>query len=331
MDHRTGSPLIGEPSPRATAIRDDIAQTRAEMSRTVGAIEERLSPAHIKEQIADVKENLLDQINDAKDNLKADLKNEIREAKSAVRDATVGRVENMVSDVRDTVSETGTSIVDTIRENPVPAALVAVGLGWLLMSGGSSRRVRRERRLVTGYDQDYRYAYERNRSRGVRRALEKAEARVADVGQKAKEGASHLADEAGAVVHDVGERAAHLANDAAMTGRRVIRDASTSARRYEASLESTMRDNPLVVGAIAVAVGAAIGLALPSTEKEDELLGEAKDRLLEGAKSVAGEALHQVEAKVDEIAAPPPTSQNGHNGPNTARNGLGNGVGPGHV
>ena len=89
-----------------------------------------------------------------------------------------------------------------------------------------------------------------------------------------------------------------------------------------------MRDNPLVVGAIAVAVGAAIGLALPSTEKEDELLGEAKDRLLEGAKSVAGEALHQVEAKVDELAAP--VSQNGHNGqngPSTARNGLGNGIG----
>lgn len=33
-------------------------------------------------------------------------------------------------------------------------------------------------------------------------------------------------------------------------------------------------------------------------------MGGAKDRLLDGAKSAAGEALHTVEEKVDEMAAP---------------------------
>lgn len=54
----------------------------------------------------------------------------------------------------------------------------------------------------------------------------------------------------------------------------------------------TLQNQPLVLGALAVAVGAAIGAALPVTRKESELLGPYRDRLLDDAKDAIDKAGH---------------------------------------
>lgn len=68
MAENAGRPLTAPD--KTFAIRADIAETRAHMTRTVDAIEERLSPAHLKEQVADVKQNVLEQFNETKDQIK---------------------------------------------------------------------------------------------------------------------------------------------------------------------------------------------------------------------------------------------------------------------
>ena len=75
------------------------------MSSTIDAIQEKLSPQRLTEQ-----------------------------AKDAVRDATVGRVQDMASNITETARDTGSTLMDTIRENPLPAALVGIGVGWLFLS-----------------------------------------------------------------------------------------------------------------------------------------------------------------------------------------------------
>jgi hypothetical protein len=40
-----------------------------------------------------------------------------------------------------------------------------------------------------------------------------------------------------------------------------------------------LQENPLAVGTLAVGVGAAVGLAIPETSKEHEVMGEARDNL----------------------------------------------------
>ena len=42
-----------------------------------------------------------------------------------------------------------------------------------------------------------------------------------------------------------------------------------------------LNENPLTVGALGVGVGAAIGLAIPETSKEHEVMGEARDTVVE--------------------------------------------------
>jgi hypothetical protein len=346
---------------KSAKIRREIEQTRGDMSRTVNQIEERLSPAHIKEQVADLKQSVLGNYHEVKDHVKDDLTRELREAKGKVaeeiteakqkvRDATVGKVEHMVHDAKEMVHDAGervtgagSTVVDIIKANPVPAALVGIGLGWLIMSARSSssgdRRRRREFEYSNyGYrdtddyygfrdDDDRRMRGRRGSGRILRQgqrvagaaggAVHRVEDTVSNVGHRVQSSASHLADEASQTAHAVGDKVSHLAHDAvegaqhlaggardramhlagdvSTQGRRMVRATGRGMRRAEQSVESTLRANPLAVGAVAIAVGAAIGLALPHTRREDEWMGRTKERLVKGAGDMATHAIEKVE------------------------------------
>ena len=85
-----------------------------------------------------------------------------------------------------------------------------------------------------------------------------------------------------------------------------VRDVQTravrQAERAVDGFERLLRSNPLMVGAAAMAVGAAVGLALPETERENEWLGEAREELFERAQDVARSTASQVRQAAGEIA-----------------------------
>ena len=242
---------------QSAVIRGDIQRTRGDMSRTVNEIEERLSPAHIKEHVANVTSDLEQRVGNL-------VSSELRQARSAVREATVGRVEHMVQDARESVTGAGTTVLDTIKANPIPTALIGLGLGWLLMSGRNSGNIS---------------AYRWPRERGMRSYRPRRARR--ELGRNA--------------AGDVKERS-----------RRVVGEARRQVVRAERGIESSLRDNPLALGAVALAVGAAIGLSLPHTRAEDEWMGDVKDRLIHRAEGAASEALHSAEEAAGRLASPDP-------------------------
>ena len=61
-------------------------------------------------------------------------------------------------------------------------------------------------------------------------------------------------------------------------------------------LDTLMEDQPLVAGAIAMALGAAVGGALPRSRVEDRMFGEQSDRALETVRSLAKEQGAKVQA-----------------------------------
>jgi hypothetical protein len=63
------------------------------------------------------------------------------------------------------------------------------------------------------------------------------------------------------------------------------RGAGHYGRRAQSGFAHMREEQPLVVGAIGLAVGAALGAALPKTETEDEWLGDTRDQLKERARA----------------------------------------------
>ncbi len=111
----------------------------------------------------------------------------------------------------------------------------------------------------------------------------------------ARETMSDTAEAARARAIQASERARSAAQSASVRARETWQSASTS-------VDDWVHEYPLAAGAIAVAVGVAIGLSVPSTELEDRMLGEKRDLALEKARAAARELRDKVTQKVQDVA-----------------------------
>ncbi|MEZ5568633.1 MAG: DUF3618 domain-containing protein [Halioglobus sp.] len=155
--------------------------------------------------------------------------------------------------IREHGADIGVSVARTAKENPLALALTGVGLAWLI--AGDSKRRSYER--YDRYGIEHSDAAPRNRppAGGARDAIaetyEGARTRASAAGSRISKGTEHLSEEARKRVVAARERAL-AARDKAQ---RSLRDAGQSSADY-------YQEQPLVVGAIAVAVGAALGGAV---------------------------------------------------------------------
>ncbi len=303
-------------------IRADIEQTRSEMSETIDALTERLSPSNLKEQAQE-------QFQEVKEQVKEQVREQYYETKEMVRDATIGRVEHMVQSAGDTVSGAGSSVVETIRQNPIPAALVGLGLGWLFMnrrSGSSSQTTRYSGRGgVRGerpYYEDRPYYQERPYYEGQRsydyntgtyggqrdsggmmqRGQQAASNVASSVSDRTSNVAGSVSNTASNVASSVSDTASNVASTVSDTASNVVDRAQYQAQRVEDRFENTLQENPLALAAMAIALGTAVGLAVPQTQRENQLMGEARDTLVERAQEVASDTFDKVQRVAGEVA-----------------------------
>jgi ElaB/YqjD/DUF883 family membrane-anchored ribosome-binding protein len=225
-DDGLGGEATWRPADSETAeIRAEISETRERMGDTVEQIGERLNPSHLKEQV-----------------------------KQDVRDATIGKVEQMAQNAADRADQVRYTTMDTIRQNPIPATMVGVGLGWLVYNA-TQRRPRR--------------VHERTTSRLTTSGL----------------------------MEDVQGTAGQLADRAQQAAGSVAEETRHRARR----LEDRFHENPLALGAAAVALGMTAGLAIPETRKESELMGGTRQRFMRKVGEVAEETKDKVEHVAERV------------------------------
>jgi hypothetical protein len=77
------------------------------------------------------------------------------------------------------------------------------------------------------------------------------------------------------------------------TAGNIAEQAQYQALRLEDGFQRVLRESPLAVGAVTLALGTAVGLALPQTARENQLMGEARDSLLERAQDFAQETVER--------------------------------------
>ena len=216
------------------------------------------------------------------------------------------------------------SVVDRVSSNPLPAALAALGVGWLLMGGPGGSSSSRQRHDYERARQ--RYEYERARSgsyrqgggqqRGVVGQAQQVASNVAGQAQSlastAQDKAGDLADQARHAASDVAEqvtdtaqslqaRAADAVDSAQHVASEWTEDARYFVERVPTRLEQLIEDNPLMVGAVALAIGAAIGTGLPLTRRENEMFGPRRDELMQRAQENASQAIHQAQVTAHQV------------------------------
>lgn len=208
-------------------------------------------------------------------------------------------------------SSTGASKLWRVaREHPMPAAVVGLGLGWMMVE--SARKPDpwdgRERGDYTGWSGgSFRPGYAGSET------LSAAKDKVHDVADSAKEALSSAGDKvsdaadwtkehASDLGHQVADKASTLGHQVTDKASDLRRQAKTQVRRARVGFWQTMEQNPLMVGAATLALGVIVGLALPSTDKEDELMGETRDHLLDEAKEAGQQMLDKSKHVAEAVA-----------------------------
>lgn len=280
--------------PSSRQIRSEIDNTRREMDRNLDALESKLTPAQLA-----------------------------MEAWGLFRGG----------------STAGASRLWRIaKQHPGPAAVIGVGIAWMLSENTKGSEDRAEYGAQYGYRPGYAGAYGYTGRRGYSgyagttgygtgsesgyagdydEGSYEGEGRVSSAMHSARDTVSGAAGTAKDAVTGAASSAKEAVAGAAGTARDAVTGAkdraveATGAARQRASELSwqarerarrrarqarvgfweTMEERPLALGAAAIALGVVAGLMIPSTRKEDELMGETRDRLMERAKEVSGEAL----------------------------------------
>jgi Protein of unknown function (DUF3618) len=183
------------------------------------------------------------------------------------------------------------------RSHPMPAVLIGAGVAWLISESVESSNGENPQR-----------SHPRSRGPETYPPREGAEpdSPVGDwVGSKvdnAKDAATGAIDSVREKTNQLGEKMqdakgrleehAHLALDRSKSAARHVSDELKAGyHAAEKKISRACDEYPLAVGLAFAGLGALAGLLIPRTRREDDLMGERSDRLVEETKEKASELL----------------------------------------
>jgi len=216
----------------------------------------------LQAEIADTRDELSETVEAIQEKLRPSTM--MSEGTEAVKTAATERVRDMA----ETATDTASRFVENTRQNPWPALLIGAGVTWLLIN-----RTRHNGGVGYGTYPSRGYRTSDYEARGWKLGGVRSDIRDDDEWSRDREFSTE------------GESAGMRYTGASLR---------TKARSAQNGLQRMLHDNPLLVAAAAVLTGAAVGGALPQTDKENELMGEARDSVMERAQGAAREAADSV-------------------------------------
>lgn len=219
---------------------------------------------------------------------------------------------------------------EQVRSNPLPVALIGASIAWLIMSGrrvdangaGSMRFDGRSRQTADTVMDAARHGSGAitdtarsasdaagDAARKLGGAASATRAGMADMASGLSQSASNTADSLRRGMHDAQDMMASGVARAGQGMSSVAETVETAGRRLAqggrvrgGALVQMVQEQPLLLAALGVAVGAALGASLPRTRSEDEYLGPASDALKEQAQETARHQYEQVKETASSTA-----------------------------
>ncbi|MFN8441883.1 MAG: DUF3618 domain-containing protein [Caldilineaceae bacterium] len=289
----------------ADSIRSEIEATRNRMSSRLDQIQDQFQPENVKQQAQDF-------------------------IQSAVTDG-VATVKQAVNEYVQQINwpQVRNGLLDTARSNPIPTALIGFGVGWIIVNSTRNRSSSRSfafpsrdtepyqhglgwreetpqmeapgsaaRRFAENQDRSYKAgSYDRSNeeSGSLTSNLKKG---VSDAANQVRESASQVketvSDQAGQWVGQVQDTVNRVGENVSEWQEETFSDVTTQAQR-------TLEENPLLFGAVALAVGAGLGLLLPATRYENQVVGELRDQAVQKAEGLVEDVKERAKTVVDEV------------------------------
>ena len=168
---------------------------------------------------------------------------------------------------------------ETVRRNPVPVLLTAAGLVWLTASIAKSRsgsRLSSDYTRGSGYDST-------------------SDVGQAGMGERTREAASELTRKAtGKLSNSV-----HALKDRGKGAMHAVQNRTQGA---SSNFVNLVQEQPVALGALALAAGALLGAAFPITPYENRLVGPIHDRTMARAKEVGQREYEKIRQAVTSSA-----------------------------
>lgn len=257
-------------------IETDIERTRTQMAETLDTIQKKFSPGQLLDQALDY----LDE-----------------------------------KQVNENLRRFGMNTGAVIKENPIPVALLGVGLTWLTMSGRNGGKGRqflsRFGKPSRGIGSSPRMESLHSEHGEIPRSMPHGASGAKGHGpagaglEHAKAGASEkvghfreaIGEKTSEVRHSVGETMSSVREKAGEVSHRARERAVRVGHAVHDEYEHVVQEQPLVLGVLGLAIGAALGAAMPRTRMEDEMMGEVSDRLAHEARETGREIMHEGESE----------------------------------
>lgn len=313
--------------------RAEIERTRMEMSGTIDAISERLDPQVVAQKARDsVREAAMEKAAETRDAVKGATIGRVQDAVSSAGESLGGmaqRVQDAVAPTANTAGQaarntgaavggTGRSLWMTIRTHPMPSAMAGIGLCWLIISmrkehADSSPMNYRQANAMQPmpYGEPANLAAQRGQYGGQTASMMGGMQEPQDTGPGQRLGAmsdmardklSSASDTAGQWADQTRQGTSQLMDRTRQEVGQFGTQMQTNAQQAGSNFQRMVYDNPLVAGAIFVGLGAMAGLAIPETDKENQLMGQTHDALMEQAGQAAQDAVGRArDAALDAI------------------------------
>jgi ElaB/YqjD/DUF883 family membrane-anchored ribosome-binding protein len=270
-------PLDTPASDETAEIKGEIARTRVEMSETLGEIQDRLRPDHLLQQ-----------------------------ARDGVTHAAAGKVRTMMYSAGETAAmvatrtrDAGNYVADYATMHPIRIAVTVGAIAWLLLRGRNRPSVW-DGVAETRWDDESPNAgaFESREGTPSHPLRDKVGEYASSARETVGEYAATARETVGEYATSARETVGEYAGSARASAQRASARVRGAARTATSSVDDFAHESPLAAGAIALAIGAVIGLAAPRTQLEDNTMGETRDRAWQKASAAASNLKDTVAEKM---------------------------------
>ena len=196
---------------------------------------------------------------------------------------------------------------DAIRQNPVSAALIGMGVLWMFTGGA---KITAAAALLS--------PAARATATGIGGGLQASANAAGAATEGLRSAASQAADTVRETVADVAATVGHTASqaydstigavtDSASEIKDNFRDGSRAATSMAGTLQGNLKDTferqPLLLGAIGLALGVGMAAAVPPTQLETEYAGDAAEKVTAQAKDFAAAQVDRASAAAERTLA----------------------------